>query len=74
MSSLFLHVIHVSGSRMCAQGTDGLSWGQLDEGIMHHGTLHQVPLHLSALMQEPPLQSWVLSWFSDCPCFLTPME
>ncbi len=29
-----LHVVHVAGSRMIAQGTDGLSWGIFLEGVM----------------------------------------
>ncbi len=31
---LILHVIHVSGKRMIAQGTDGLSCGDHTEGVM----------------------------------------
>ena len=33
-SGLRLHVIHVSGKRMIAQGTDGLSRGEHTEGVM----------------------------------------
>ena len=58
-----IHVIHVSGKRMIAQGTDGLSRGQLDEGVMS-GTdmLEFVPLHLTALQRSPTLKNWITSW------------
>ena len=29
-----IHVIHISGCRMIAQGTDGYSWGSLMEGVI----------------------------------------
>ncbi len=74
MDTLFLHVIHISGKQMCVQGTDGLSRGQLNEGMMHLGTLHQVPLHLSAFDREPSLKLWVQHWFADDPIILTPLE
>jgi hypothetical protein len=52
---------------MVAQGTDGLSWGCLSEGIMS-GTpmLEFVPLHQSAFQRQPTLLSWVQNW-SDQP-------
>ena len=44
------HVIHVSGNRMIAQGTDGTSRGDLGEGVMKGETmLSFVPLHLTAI-------------------------
>lgn len=47
---LFLHVIHIAGTRMQDQGTDGLSWGLLDVGVLQgSGMLTYIPLHLSAL-------------------------
>jgi hypothetical protein len=57
--SLRLHVIHVSGQRMITQGTDGLSRGDLDMGVME-GTamLSFIPLHLGALDRSPGVQSW----------------
>ena len=46
---ILIHVVHVSGKRMIAQGTDGLSRGQLGEGVMEGlDMLDFVPLHLSA--------------------------
>lgn len=45
---LTLHVIHVSGERMKAQETDGLSCGSQDKGVMKgESMLSFVPLHLS---------------------------
>jgi hypothetical protein len=38
-----LHFVHVAGSRIQAQGTDGLSWGS----PFLLGQLHSVPLHYS---------------------------
>ena len=44
------HLIHVSGNRMIAQGTDGTSRGDLGEGVMKGQTmLSFIPLHLTAL-------------------------
>jgi hypothetical protein len=65
--SLWLHVIHVSGQRMIAQGTGGLSRGDLDMGVME-GTamLSFIPLHLGALDRSPGVQSWC-SDYTLCP-------
>jgi len=72
-SSLRLHVVHVSGERMVAQGTDGLSRSDLDVGVMG-GTcmLSFVPLHIGALIRSPPVLDWVQSW---CPAYtLQPLK
>jgi hypothetical protein len=64
MSGLLqLQVIHVAGSRMISQGTDGLSRGCLTEGVMS-GTpmLEYIPLHRSALERQPDLLSWIRQW------------
>ena len=46
----FIHVVWVSGKRMIAQGTDGLSRGELTSGVMRGmPMLEFVPLHLSVL-------------------------
>jgi hypothetical protein len=61
---LFIHVIHVAGTRMQAEGTDGLSRGDFSMGVMAgQDILTFVPLHLDALQQEPTLRDWVLSWY-----------
>ncbi len=58
-----LHFIHIAGTRMIVQGTDGLSRGCLSEGIMS-GThmMDFVPIHLSALQRQPTLLSWIQCW------------
>jgi hypothetical protein len=61
---LHLHVIHVAGKRMIAQGTDGLSRGNMNEGVFgNQGMMEYVPLHLSALDRSPGLLAWILSWY-----------
>jgi hypothetical protein len=74
--SLQLHVIHVAGTRMIQQGTDGLSRGSLTEGVF--GTqpmsLH-IPLHLDALTRSPAVLSWLRFWCPDSSTTpLTPTE
>jgi hypothetical protein len=57
--SFTLLIIHVSGHRMQAQGTDGLSRGDLFAGVMRgQPLLSQVPLHLSAIDRSPGVYSW----------------
>jgi hypothetical protein len=61
-----LHVIHVSGTRMIGQGSDGLSRGNLMEGVMMgHSMISYVPLGLSAVQREPGLESWIKSWAGE---------
>jgi hypothetical protein len=65
---LTLHVLHVSGTCMQAQGTDGLSRGCLDEGVLAGSVmLGFVPLHLSAADRESSLQAWVAYWIRTFP-------
>jgi hypothetical protein len=56
-------MIHIAGTRMQAQGTDGLSRGDLTSGVMQ-GTnlLTFVPLQFTALERSPSLLPWCLSW------------
>jgi hypothetical protein len=58
--SLQLHVVHIAGSHMMAQGTDGLSRGVCWE---NNHFLSDVPLHLSALNRDAGLLTWCRSWF-----------
>ena len=58
-----IEVVHVAGTRMIAQGTDGLSRGDMYEGIMRgESMLSFVPLHRSAVDRHPPLAPWIHSW------------
>ncbi len=61
---------------MIAQGTNGLSRGYLDVGVMGgSGMLSFVPLHLGAIDRSPSVINWLQSW---CPYYtlrpLKPLE
>jgi hypothetical protein len=63
---LTLHVIHVSGKRMIAQGTDGCSRGVLLEGVMvGHDMLSFVDLAKTAVDRCPQLLDWIRGWSPD---------
>ena len=48
------HIVHVAGTRMIAQGTDGLSRGDLDQGVFGgRGMTEFVPLHLGTCERSP---------------------
>jgi hypothetical protein len=57
-----IHVIHVSGKRMIAQGTDGCSRGSLMEGVMTGRDMVFVDLAHTAVERHPPLLDWVRTW------------
>ena len=60
---MVLHVIHVAGERMVAQGTDGCSRGDLMEGVMSgKDMLSYLDLGKTAISRHPPLLDWVRSW------------
>ena len=62
---IIIHFIHVAGTRMITQGTDGLSRGDLGEGIMKGGNmLSYIPLHLNALERAPCMKGWISSWLT----------
>mmetsp|Transcript_18233 Transcript_18233/g.45137 ORF Transcript_18233/g.45137 Transcript_18233/m.45137 type:complete len:1296 (-) Transcript_18233:2196-6083(-) len=61
---LTLHVIHVSGSRMIKQGTDGLSRADHSNGVMNGEKMSRhVPLNLSAFDRSPQLKQRFDSYF-----------
>jgi hypothetical protein len=61
-----LHVVHISGTCMIRQGSDGLSRGDMLSGVMgSKAILSFIPLHLSALERSPKLKPWVESWWPD---------
>jgi len=75
--SLFLHVIHVAGTRMQYQGTDDLSRGQLSSGVLGGGDmLTYIPLHLTAVERSPAVKTWVESWLpgSTTALWMTPFQ
>jgi hypothetical protein len=56
-------VSHVSGERMKAQGTDGVSRGQLKEGVsVGKDMLSFIPFHLSAIQRSSAVEPWIRSW------------
>jgi hypothetical protein len=58
-----LNVIHASGKRMMAQGTDGVSRGQMKEGVTAgEAMLSFVPIAISALNRFPSVKEWISSW------------
>ncbi|KAL7572296.1 hypothetical protein ACA910_017894 [Epithemia clementina (nom. ined.)] len=61
-----LHLTHVSGKHMIAQGTDGLSRGAVNEGVMD-GTsmLSLIPLHKSAYERSSMILEYVTEWMGS---------
>lgn len=60
---LRLNIFHVAGTRMIAQGTDGVSRGFLAQGIMAGETMESfIPIHLTAVQRSPTLEGWIHSW------------
>ncbi len=58
-----LHLVHVAGTRMIAQGTDGLSRGSFLEGVARgEHMLSFVDLAFNALERHPQLLMFVRSW------------
>ena len=58
--SLHVHVIWIAGTRMIAQGTDGLSRGDLTSGVMAGDEfLSHIPLDQGALERSPALEKWL---------------
>mmetsp|Transcript_20485 Transcript_20485/g.29214 ORF Transcript_20485/g.29214 Transcript_20485/m.29214 type:complete len:595 (-) Transcript_20485:2495-4279(-) len=75
-AGLALHVIHVSGKRMIAQGTDALSRGITTAGVMAGMEFSSfVPLHESVQQRQDPnvIFDWVSSWAGDS-VWLTPED
>ena len=62
-SDIILHLVHVSGTRMIAEGCDGLSRGDKSTGVMQGvSTASFIPLHLSAFERSPALHCWMRQW------------
>jgi hypothetical protein len=68
-----IQMVHVPGTQMTSQGTDGLSRGDFAEGVMvGQSMLQHAPLRLSALDRQPGLLQWIASWAPFPPTLLTP--
>ena len=70
-----LFVVHCSGLRMIAQGTDGVSRGLLNQGsLMGKPLRYYLPLNLTALERCPTLKEWLKRWIPKEHVFLTPEQ
>jgi hypothetical protein len=68
-------MVHVPGTRMISQGTDGLSRGDLAEGVMTgQSILQHVPVRYSAVVRQPSLLQWLSSWLPATPFILEPSQ
>ncbi|KAI2498993.1 hypothetical protein MHU86_15497 [Fragilaria crotonensis] len=59
-----INVFHIAGTRMIAQGTDGVSRGFLGQGVMDGEAMSAfVPIHLSAIERSAQdLVPWIRRW------------
>ena len=70
-----IHFIRVSGTRMIAQGSNGLSRGNVSEGVMHGETMSSfIVLNESTLKRSPALKDWLRSWVTNELEFLKPRD
>ena len=62
-TGLVLHMVHVAGTRMIAQGTDGLSRGMMCEGVMAgKDMLDYIDIAKSASHRHPALVDFMRTW------------
>lgn len=65
-SDVKIHIFHVSGTRMIAQGTDGVSRGYLGQGVMAgESMVAHIPIHISAVARSSNLVPWIRNWCGD---------
>ena len=70
-----IHFVHVAGTRMIAQGSDGLSRGNVSEGVMRGTPMDAfIPLNESALERSETLKEWLNSWAKGELEFLQPRD
>jgi hypothetical protein len=70
-----IHIFHVSGTRMIAQGTDGVSRGFLGEGIMSGESMVSfIPIHMTATERSGGLVSWIKEWTGPSTIVLEPID
>jgi hypothetical protein len=61
--NLFVHLVHVAGTRMISSGVDGLSRGDHNAGAMADESMPSfVPLSQNASERSAALLPWVRSW------------
>ena len=62
-NSMRIHFIHVAGTRMIQQGSDGLSRGNLLEGVMQGADmLDFIPITARSTDIQPNLAEWISTW------------
>jgi hypothetical protein len=65
----------VSGKRMKAQGTDGVSRGQLKEGVsVGESMLSFILFHLTSIECLPEVDCWLRSWLGASTEIITPKD
>lgn len=71
-----LHIFHVAGTRMIAQGTDGVSRGFLGAGVMSGESMTSfIPIHLGAIERSETLKDWIIGWTQNSSAiFLLPKD
>jgi hypothetical protein len=69
-------ISHVSGERiMKAQGTDGVSRGQMKEGVSAGLSMMSfMPFHQIVLDCSPSIREWIISWLGKGAKFLEPKD
>ena len=61
-----IHISHVAGTRMIAQGSDGLSRGNLAEGVMRGASMRGfAPINKTAFERSPTLKAWLDDWMNN---------
>lgn len=72
---LTLFLVHIAGTRMIAQGTDGLSRGLLLEGVLSgKDMLSYVDIAKTALERQPDLLEYIQSWTDSYVHTLVPSD
>jgi hypothetical protein len=72
-----IHIFHVAGTRMIAQGTDGVSRGYLAQGVMAGDSMSvHIPIYLSVVQRSPEsgLVPWIRSWSDSDAVLLEPIR
>jgi hypothetical protein len=68
-------VSHVPSEQMKAQGTDGMSRGQMKEGVSAGlDMMPFIPFHKSALERSPSMREWITLWLGEGALFLEPKD
>ena len=71
----WVNLFHVAGTRMIAQGTDGVSRGYLGLGVMAGDAMSTfIPIQQSAPERSHSLLPWVRSWSSVNAILLEPID